>query len=156
LNPLPSSGFREDPEGSKSEVQYTAPSFSLIGDYKANGQILVLPISGSGKANLTIINPVITYRCTSKAVEKDGEIYAEIVKFKYFYSSLDKLVMQFDDLFQTDQQLTENINGFLNENWKLIYEELKPKVFEVFGEITTQLINNVFAKRPYKEFFKQD
>lgn len=47
-------GFKKDPEGNKLEIKIKIPLFQIIGTYKANGQILILPIQGNGLANITL------------------------------------------------------------------------------------------------------
>lgn len=47
-------GFKKDPEGNKLEIKIKIPLFQIIGTYKANGQILILPIQGNGQANITL------------------------------------------------------------------------------------------------------
>jgi hypothetical protein len=64
--------------------------------------------------------------------------------------------MRLDNLFNGQEALTEHINIFLNENWKEIFNEMKLTIGPAFGEMTTQVMNNVFTKRPYKEFFKEN
>lgn len=47
------SGFGKDPATSKFELYATIARISLVGQYKARGNILLLPIFGQGPANLT-------------------------------------------------------------------------------------------------------
>lgn len=48
------SGFGKDPATSKFELHINANEFSLVGKYKVKGNVIILPIVGSGPANLTI------------------------------------------------------------------------------------------------------
>jgi hypothetical protein len=79
--------------------------------------------------------------------------YIRIALNKLFFSTHFRIYMHFENIINGDKALTDNINLFLNENWKEIFNELKPKIAESFGEVTTQLISSVLSKRPYKEFF---
>lgn len=54
-----SSGFGSNPETSKFEVDAHLDRISLVGQYKARGNILLLPIYGNGRANLTFGKPII-------------------------------------------------------------------------------------------------
>lgn len=47
------SGFDKDPATSKFELYANADQLSLIAQYKAKGKIIILPVVGSGPANLT-------------------------------------------------------------------------------------------------------
>lgn len=50
------SGFSRDPTTSKYEIYGYVDQFSLVGQYKVDGKILILPVVGSGIANLTLGN----------------------------------------------------------------------------------------------------
>lgn len=47
-------GFEKDPIKSKIELHGIIPRLTISGNYKMKGQILVLPIQGNGKCNITI------------------------------------------------------------------------------------------------------
>lgn len=47
-------GFEKDPIKSKIEFHGIIPRLTISGNYKMKGQILVLPIQGNGKCNITI------------------------------------------------------------------------------------------------------
>lgn len=46
-------GFDKDPAKSKFEFAAKIPTMTLIGQYKARGNILLLPIFGNGQSNMT-------------------------------------------------------------------------------------------------------
>lgn len=50
------SGFGRDPTTSKFEIYGYVNQLSLVGQYKVDGKILILPVVGSGIANLTLGN----------------------------------------------------------------------------------------------------
>lgn len=45
------------------------------------------------------------------------------------------------------------MNVFLNDNWKVILEELKPAVRQALSKIFGDLISGVFDAVPYIELF---
>lgn len=47
------SGFERDPLTSKFEIHANCRQLTLIARYKVNGKVIVLPVVGSGPANLT-------------------------------------------------------------------------------------------------------
>lgn len=47
------SGFGKDPTTSKYEIYAKVDQLSLIGKYKVKGNVIILPVVGSGPANLT-------------------------------------------------------------------------------------------------------
>lgn len=47
------SGFDKDPNKSKYEIYCRIPQLAIVGQYKVNGKVIVLPVVGDGPANLT-------------------------------------------------------------------------------------------------------
>lgn len=59
--------------------------------------------------------------------------------------------MHFSNLFNGNAALADNMNLFLNENWKDILNELKMPIIDGFGRVFTVLINHVFNSFPYSD-----
>jgi hypothetical protein len=47
-------GFNSNPEGDKLDIRFKSPKVTISGPYKINGKVLILPIQGNGKTNLTL------------------------------------------------------------------------------------------------------
>lgn len=59
-----------------------------MGDYKINGKVLVLPITGNGRSNLTMDNVNINIKLGPLAViERKNQIYAQVDKIKISFST---------------------------------------------------------------------
>jgi hypothetical protein len=63
------------------------------------------------------------------------------------------MYLQLDNLFNGNKALGDNMNLFLNENWQIILQELKPPVREALAQIFASLVNRVFDKLPYVDMF---
>lgn len=61
--------------------------------------------------------------------------------------------MYFENLFNGDKSLSENMNQFLNQNWNVLLTELKPALTEAMSQILQNVINGPFSKIPYNELF---
>ncbi|KAK0089139.1 hypothetical protein PV326_004574, partial [Microctonus aethiopoides] len=57
------------------------PEISFDADYTIDGRLLLLPIRGNGKANITMYNMKSTNTYYGEKFEKNGEIYMKIKKF---------------------------------------------------------------------------
>lgn len=136
----------------KAEVK--VKNMELSGDYTMVGQILVLPIKGIGKTNITLEDVTARIELKADHIEKDGETYMNITTFKlkltpkfaHFY---------FENVFKGDPVLTNTINNFMNENWELVFNTLFPgyeaKWSENFKEIGNKIFNNVPMKIIFPE-----
>lgn len=61
--------------------------------------------------------------------------------------------MNLANLFNGNKELSDTTNAFLNENWQIIFQELKPAIRQTFMDILTTLINSILDKLPYDEMF---
>lgn len=61
--------------------------------------------------------------------------------------------MHFSNLFNGNKALANNMNMFLNENWKDILNELKTPITIGFGNVFTAIINHVFNNFAYSDLF---
>lgn len=128
------------------------PIVTLQGDYKINGRVLVLPIQGNGKSTLTFENVDINFKYKPKVIVKNGKEYIQTDKFKLDFDTA-KFSLHFSNLFNGDKALGDNMNTFLNDNWRDILNELKPSITSALEQIFEAIVNRIFAKVPYKELY---
>lgn len=147
------SGFQADPERNKIEIKLKTPLGVIEGPYSINGKILVLPIQGKGDIKLELHNLDVTLKFLTKRVEKNGKIYLEVEKSKFSYDVTGANV-NFSNLFNGDKALGDNMNAFLNENWRILLDELKKPIELSFSEVFKNLMNKIFEKNPYEDFFE--
>lgn len=146
-------GFEENFDGKNAEISGLVPKVELLGNYKINGQILILPIKGHGRTNCTLMNLRYHLMFKMKSVLKNGKEYMEIEKLKIKINP-SRVYTHMTGLFDGDKAMSKNMDIFFNNNWEIIWSELKPIIEDAFGQIFAQMINNVFSIAPYKELFK--
>jgi hypothetical protein len=123
----------------------------MIGDYEMSGRILLLPITGNGKANITLINTKIEHRLIGEPFEKDGVKYMRLKEYRVVFDPK-RVYMHFDNLFN-DKTLSQTMNRFLNDNWETVFSELKVGYAKSFGIIFRDLSNKLFEKIPFDNIF---
>lgn len=146
-------GFNEKLDG-KYEIRFKGPRAELIGPYRVNGRILILPIQGDGISNITVLDADFLVRFNGKATMKNGKTYLKVENLKMSFS-LSKMIFNLTNLYKGDKVLGDNTNLFLNQNWLEVFTEIKKSVFSAFGQITENVLNNIFTKVPYDELFQQ-
>ncbi|XP_053692816.1 protein takeout-like isoform X1 [Sabethes cyaneus] len=145
-------GFTADP--TKMDLGILVPVASLIGGYKINGKVLILPIQGEGHSNMTMENCHIQLKWTGKLVDRaNGKKHYQVDKLKATFDTT-RFYMHFSNLFNGDKALGDNMNQFLNDNWQDILKELKPAIVNAFVQIFQSVVSNVFNKVPYAEMFQ--
>lgn len=131
------------------------PKIILKGDYKVNGRVLVLPIQGDGKATLVFDNFDIVVKLKPKIIIKKDKEYIQTDVFKLDFDT-ENMKFELTNLFNGDKALGDNMNLFLNENWKDILQELKPAITYAIEEVIKSIVNRIFNKVPYYELFLAD
>lgn len=76
------SGFTSNPQGNKLDIRVKSPFFMLTGPYQANGNMLVIPLRGNGRSNVTLENVDFTMKCLTKKTEENGKTYMKIDQWK--------------------------------------------------------------------------
>nr|XP_013111117.1 unnamed protein product [Stomoxys calcitrans] len=145
-------GFQADLSG-RTELIATIPELRLKGHYKIDGQILVLPIKGEGDMEIVISGAQSNYSFDMKPNEKKGKIHA-VVEHVKFNIEPDQIKFRLDNLFNGDKTLGDNINLFLNENWRELYAETKTNLLKPSSIVMKNIINSFLDNHPYEHFFE--
>ncbi|XP_055374501.1 protein takeout-like, partial [Condylostylus longicornis] len=143
-------GFSSDPSKSKFEIYGVIPKLELKSKYKANGRILILPIQGEGDQNIVATNVKASIKFKPTILNRDGKILFTENKVKVLLEP-QGLHMRLENLFNGNKELGENMNTFLNENWKDVWTELAPSIHAAIGDVLTSILSNVFNKISYDE-----
>lgn len=59
----------------------------------------------------------------------------------------------FENLFNGDKRLGDEINKVLNENWDSIYNDVRSSYDESFGLIFKDIANRIFNRVPFNDLF---
>ncbi|BES96742.1 JHBP [Nesidiocoris tenuis] len=121
--------------------------FVLLGDYSVKGRVLLLPVVGEGKCNLTFQNFVAHLSGVGRELIKGKNRYMEIEKLTVGIET-SRFIMNLENLFNGNKALSDNMNLFINQNWQEILQELRPSISKAFGEGFRQVANQVFTRLP--------
>lgn len=125
----------------------------IIGNYTMTGKILVLPINGEGKCKITLKNTLIRAESYGNYITKDGETYIDIKDFKMKITPK-KVIFNFENLFKNDKKLSDTINTVMNEQWKLVTENLLPGYEANFGSYFIEVANKIFHNVPFNKIYR--
>lgn len=142
----------------KKEIVLTTSYSKLImnADYNMMGRILVLPVFGNGKCQLILDNPRPILKLKFDIVTKhNGKKYI-VIKDQEYTLNPSFASYHFENLFNGDKMLGEQINKVLNENWKEIFEEVGPGYEKAMGMLLANIANRVFSKVAINELFLAD
>jgi hypothetical protein len=144
-----------DPEKLTGYAKFTfAKPINLVGTYTAKGKVQVLPINGKGPCNVTLIQPVLELiNLQGESYEKDGVKYIRIKNAELKATSMSKVILKLDNLFQGNKELSDNLNTFINEEWQLLFQELRPAFEEAIVAIIKDIAGKVFQRVPQDDIF---
>lgn len=136
------------------KTEFKSDRIEIFGDYTMEGQILVLPIKGVGKTNVTLTNVTGIIELRGEYFDKNGETYIDITSFKFKLKPKHATFL-FENIFRGDPVLSNTINNFMNENWELVANTLLPGYEARFGERFAVVANQIFKNVPMKMIFKE-
>ncbi|KAF7285514.1 protein takeout-like [Rhynchophorus ferrugineus] len=129
-----------------------SPQLVLKGDYDLKGQILLLPVYGNGKCTVTLSDVLINHKIVWENIEKKGKVFMKCVDYKITLKP-GKVSYQFDNLFDGQKELGDNINKVLNESWEEVFNDVRDGYEKSLGIIFNDLANRILSKVPEKEIF---
>ncbi|CAH1382301.1 unnamed protein product, partial [Tenebrio molitor] len=133
-------------------VESTFPELRMPGNYKVDGTILLFPVKGEGTGQTTMINLHVKSVLDYEEVKKKGKTYIKFVKSEMKMIP-GKIHFNFDNLFNGDKTLGDNINQVLNDNWAVVYEDIEDSYTELVNRIWLSLLNGFFSKVSIEEAF---
>lgn len=128
------------------------PQLIMLCKYEISGRILILPISGKGKANITLDNLDFTYTFKYDVIKREKQEYMHPKKGNIDYTT-SRLYTNLENLFNGDRLLGPQTNKFLNENWEELSKDVGPSVTGALAEVIYSLTKNVCQLVPYNEIF---
>lgn len=149
------------------------PSLYVTGIYEIDGQILVLPIKGSGNltANFSelkrlnyitiaytylkfniVVKPSGKCRVTFDEVDRDGVGYIHIKKLE-IRLAFKKGTIKLDNLFNGDKLLGDTVNQAINQNFNLLSEDILPLVEKSLVTTLKRIANRVVMNFTFDQLF---
>ncbi|XP_065208837.1 protein takeout-like isoform X2 [Planococcus citri] len=139
--------------GRHIEWDFEIPKIYIEGNYEVTGRILILPIVGNGKANVTITDLKITYKYDWDYItKKNGRKYMNITTSSLGYQN-GRTYFQLENLFNGDKLLGENMLTFLNENWKEVTTEIGPALGEAISEVFRLILTSIADLVPWEYIY---
>ncbi|CAH1397717.1 unnamed protein product [Nezara viridula] len=132
------------------EGQAICKTFDMTGNYKANGKVLSLPISGNGDFDLHFDMMEANITIHLKESFNKGKKYFDVSSLNLIVNP-NNATFYFENLFDGDEVLSENMNTFLNENSEIIIKELNPSFSKGLSQALFQITSQIFSKIPSNE-----
>ncbi|KAJ3664931.1 hypothetical protein Zmor_000463 [Zophobas morio] len=129
------------------EIYY--PELSFTFDYDVDGKILVLPIKGHGTGSMANKNTLVAI--TYHLEEKNN--HYKVVNTEMMYTKMENFHINFDNLFDGDKALSDNVNNVINENWRDVFNDVKSGYEEAGAKVAESVFSSLLSKVTASELF---
>ncbi|KAJ3651204.1 hypothetical protein Zmor_017256 [Zophobas morio] len=140
--------------GDQCYWKYTCltPAVRMESDYSMKGRLLLFPINGYGKCTNYLYDIEGRYEATCERYTKKNKTFFRVSDFK-FQMKPKRIVFDFENIIDGNEQLSKEVVKTLNENAESVYEDVGPAFNEVMGTVWKQTLNQVFNRVPEEELF---
>ncbi|CAH1159731.1 unnamed protein product [Phaedon cochleariae] len=138
----------------KKTLTFTAiyPEIRQEAKYSLNGKILVIPVHGSGDSVIRLKEATFVHTITFKEMMKKGKKLFHVEDYKLSIT-IKGAHYDFRNLFDGDKNLADNILKVINENWNVIFDDVKHGVESSYAAVFKALANKVFDNIPMDDIF---
>ncbi|KOC69868.1 Protein takeout, partial [Habropoda laboriosa] len=147
-NIIPKS-IKVDFDKNRIRLKLYIPRLEMIANYSLNGRIMLLPIRGNGlgRGNFTDIDAIVTLQLQRYSNERTGLVHQRVEDI-YVDFNIGHATVHLDNLFDGDETLSAAMNLFLNDNWKTVIAEIRPKLEETIADIVKNFADSIFTVFP--------
>ncbi|KAJ9589433.1 hypothetical protein L9F63_017361, partial [Diploptera punctata] len=144
---------KSDLDNREAKIEIAAKKLKLDGDYVMDGKFLILPMKGKGKllASIENLKALITIKADPKV--KNGETHWDVKLFDLDVYEVSKFTAIFENLFNGDEALAKPVQDSMLENWKDLWDSLRPAIQEVFASVLKRAASEIFEQVPEKDMF---
>ncbi|KYQ52578.1 Protein takeout [Trachymyrmex zeteki] len=138
-----------DIDNNRIKLKLYLPCLEMNAHYNMEGKILMMPINGNGLAhgNFTDIDVIATVQGERYQSRRTDETHYRVTDF-YVDLDVGQANIHLDNLFNGDDTLSNAMNLFLNDNWKIVTAEIKPALENTISEIFKTFSNKFYSKFP--------
>ncbi|KAL3278468.1 hypothetical protein HHI36_013787 [Cryptolaemus montrouzieri] len=128
-------------------------NITVTGQYSIDGNVLVMPIKGEGPFSVLLDNGVYKVRCVVPTIQKDdGLLYFSLTDIEANYV-FKRIVFNFENLFEGNEELGKQTNEFLNENWDLLVSDFGPGIANIIASMIKKVSDGITQVVPIQDFF---
>uniref|UniRef100_A0A1I8MB68 Hemolymph juvenile hormone binding protein (JHBP) n=1 Tax=Musca domestica TaxID=7370 RepID=A0A1I8MB68_MUSDO len=137
-----------------NKMTMTVPELIMTSDYVMKGRILALSLNGNGKAQTKLENLKLNVIYKMKLREENRHKFTDLDKLRVEVVDLGRLQSNWENLFNGQRDLEESANALFNDNWKELFEALKPSFTLTVQKVLEDRFRKLFAYIPADYYFE--
>ncbi|XP_069681820.1 protein takeout-like isoform X1 [Periplaneta americana] len=130
-----------------SSFLLTVPQLKVLGTYNISGQILLMPIRGTGNINITLVDAKCMVR-NNFATQKINGVHHFLLTSATVHLDAKRMYIYLDNLFNGDKRLGDEMNKLLDENWKEVFDKITPHLAASLLEMLKGILNGISKQFP--------
>lgn len=95
----------------------------------------------------------VNLKLIANVVNRDGDDYLDLQKVNVDLK-IKKMTVDIKDNLN-DNLIMSTVNQVMNDNWREIFDEMKPDFEKFISETYKEVVKPVFDRVPYKNFFSE-
>jgi len=132
-----------NPKTYHSVTKLYIPKLRIEGNYEMKGRILVLPINGRGKCWFEPHGLDITLYLKNRLYENFDHKFFNVTGVSLDFN-MSGLKLRLNNLFDGAKVLEDSTNEYLNQNWKVVAESLKPVIAKSIENNFLEALNKLY------------
>ncbi|XP_061393313.1 protein takeout-like, partial [Musca vetustissima] len=136
-----------------TKLKFVVPDIKILSDYEGKGRVLTLPLNGNGKAQMDIKNLTANVICKLKRRDEYGMKFTDIQKVRMDID-VGGFHINLENLFNGQEVLEQTANNLFNDNWKELFEALRPSITATIQTVLEDRYKKLFAYIPATYFIE--
>ncbi|RZC34512.1 JHBP domain containing protein [Asbolus verrucosus] len=132
-----------------------SPEIRMEFEYEVEGRILVVPLYGKGAGAVTLDRMKYVVDFSLEEYKKKGKKYFKAVDSD-FAMEPELVKIKIENLFDGDKALTDSVNRLANENWRLIFDDIRTNYQDALAQISLAIFNKFLGKVSISELFGEE
>lgn len=100
-----------------------------------------------------LVDVDILHKIRFQPTKRKGSLYTSIVSYKVT-TTPKAMTFYFTNLFEgKNKELSDNLHTVLNENWKEVYDDVRPQYDQAYSLIFSSYADRIFSKVPLNQIF---
>uniref|UniRef100_A0A1A9W4G5 Abnormal spindle-like microcephaly-associated protein ASH domain-containing protein n=1 Tax=Glossina brevipalpis TaxID=37001 RepID=A0A1A9W4G5_9MUSC len=134
-----------DPDFKNVIVHFEVPLLKIDTDYEANGKVLILTLKAKGHADIHLKNVTTKLIAHVNLEKKQGKVFVKVKDVTCDFQPQDVFV-HFENILDSNKELSDSINDVINTSWRDIYPDLSYNINAALSQAILNLLRDVAKK----------
>ncbi|EDW67425.1 circadian clock-controlled protein daywake [Drosophila virilis] len=127
---------------------------NITSNYKLKGHVLLLNLNSAGILSADLDNLEFYVALRMRPQSAEGLVFMNVTAIKTDIVRIDKIRVNLTNLFGGNQELERSANELFNENWRVLFDVLRPVLTETFDAVLQDRFTKIFRYLPAKYLFE--